>query len=101
MKLRNHNQPSDPDNYCRQYYTGCGIEAVNEAGEKFVGVVTLVEPDRLEAIMFSEPELHSEDEVRVPPPYFHCTTEYFLRSDHRRVSKKEYLLYKLKGWNLP
>lgn len=101
MKLRNHNHKANPNNYCRQYYTGCGIESVDQDGVLHVGVVTLVEPENLEAIMTTEPESNLEDEVLIPQPRAHFITSYFENNKHTQISKQKYLLYKLKGWNLP
>lgn len=95
MKLHTNDNEHDPANYCRNYYVGCYVEVATEL-QTYVGIVTSVEPDRMSGRV-------------VPSPGFLAdgieTVWHWSSQDHntkfRRINKREYMLYKLKGYSLP
>ena len=64
----------------------------------YVGIVVEVTPQTLIAVLSMPP---NDDPEVVQSPMQWALHDFGDETEHKRISKKQYMLYRLKGYNLP
>lgn len=99
MKVREDSYERMDRNFCREYYCGSLIEVVivkegrNKDRSYHVGRIITVEPTNLTAMLVSRYDAE--------PWFWNSEANSNITESFRRLSEKEYMLYKMKGYVLP